>query len=118
VNKEKQEEEAEDLALIRPRSPGNAKARPGGSRAKNGQAFIPLCSCKCLPSTTGGGGKVDKERQEEEAEDLAKQKIKFRELINVGANWSHLNQRRARARLRRDAALFDQFLGAGVIFQC
>jgi hypothetical protein len=59
--------------------------------------------------------KLDKKKPEEEAEDLARQKAKFRESVSVGANWSRLNQRRARARLLkvgRDAALFDQLQGA------
>jgi hypothetical protein len=54
---------------------------------------------------------LDKKKREEEAEDLARRKAKFRESVSVGANWSHLNKRRARARLLkvgRDAALFGQ----------
>jgi hypothetical protein len=62
-----------------------------------------------------GGIKLEKKKQKEEAEDLAKRKAKFRESVSVGVKRSHLNQRRERARLLkvgRDAALFDQLQGA------
>jgi hypothetical protein len=61
--------------------------------------------------------KLEKKKQEEEAEDLARWKAKFRESVSVCAKWIHLNQRKVRAWARllkvgRDAALFDQLPGA------
>jgi hypothetical protein len=56
---------------------------------------------------------LDKKKQEEEADDLARQKAKFRESVSVGANHSRLNQGRPRLlKVGRDAALFDQLQGA------
>jgi hypothetical protein len=62
-----------------------------------------------------GAIKLEKKRQEKEAEDLARWKAKFRESVSVGVKCSHLNQRRVRARLLKvgkDAGLFDQLHGA------